>query len=118
MRIFTVIAKNRFFKAAAAEMGVAPSVVSKHLSSLESHLGTQLVRRTSRSVELTELGDLYLAKCRSILKDVDDLEAVISPETGQLKCALQVNAPLCFAHRHIAPTYLFLQTGVQIFILT
>ena len=62
MRIFAVIAKNRSFKAAAAEMGVAPSVVSKYLSSLESHLGAQLVRRTTRSVVLTELGDLYLGK--------------------------------------------------------
>ena len=77
MRVFTMIAKNRSFKAAAAEIGVAPSVVSKHLLYLEKHLGTQLVRRTTRSVDLTELGDLYLEKCRSILKDVDDIEAVI-----------------------------------------
>ena len=118
MRMFALIAKNRSFKAAATEMGVAPSVVSKHLSSLESHLGAQLVRRTTRSVDLTELGDLYLGKCRSILKDVDDIEAVISSETGQLKGALQVNAPPGFAHRHIALTCPFLQTGIQIFILT
>ena len=39
------------------------------------------MRRTRRSVNLTELGDLYLAKCRSILKDVDDIEAMISSET-------------------------------------
>ena len=61
------------------------------------------MRRTTRSVDLTELGELYLGKCRSILKDVDDIEAVISSETGQLKGALQVNAPPSFAHRHIAP---------------
>ena len=103
MRVFTMIAKNRSFKAAAAEIGVAPSVVSKHLLYLEKHLGTQLVRRTTRSVDLTELGDLYLEKCRSILKDVDDIEAVIRSETGQLKGVLQVNAPPGFAHRHIAP---------------
>ena len=58
------------------------------------------MRRTTRSVELTELGDLYLEKCRSILKDVDDIEAVIRSETGQLKGVLQVNAPPGFAHRH------------------
>ena len=44
MRVFTMIAKNRSFKAAAAEIGVAPSVVSKRLLHLEKHLGTQLVR--------------------------------------------------------------------------
>ena len=103
MRLFTLIAKNRSFKAAAVEMGVAPSVVSKHLLSLEKHLGTKLVSRTTRTVDLTELGELYLTKCRRILKDVDDIEAVISSETGQLKGALQVNAPPGFAHRHIAP---------------
>ena len=61
------------------------------------------MRRTARSVDLTELGDLYLKKCGSILKDVDDIEAMISSETGRLKGALQVYAPRGFAHRHIAP---------------
>ncbi len=103
MRLFTLIAKNRSFKAAAEEMGVAPSVVSKHLLSLEKHLGTKLLSRTTRTVDLTEMGELYLAKCRGILKDVDDIEAVISTETGQLKGGLHVNAPPGFAHRHIAP---------------
>ena len=103
MRLFTLIAKNRSFKSAAEEMGVAPSVVSKHLLALEKHLGTKLLSRTTRTVNLTEIGELYLAKCRVILKDVDDIEAVISTETGQLKGGLHVNAPPGFAHRHIAP---------------
>ena len=60
MRLFALIAKNRSFKAAASEMGVAPSVVSEHLLSLEKRLGTKLVSRTTRSVDLTELGELYL----------------------------------------------------------
>lgn len=59
-------------------------------------------RRTTHSFDLTELGALYLKKCRGILKDVDDIEGVISSKTGQLKGALQVNAPPGFAHRHIA----------------
>ena len=46
------------------------------------------MRRTTHSVDLNELGDLYLRKCRSILKDVDDIEAVISSATGKLKGAL------------------------------
>lgn len=103
MRLFTLIAKNRSFKLAAEDMGVAPSVVSKHLLALEKHLGTKLLSRTTRSVDLTEMGELYLAKCYSILKDIDDIEAVISSETGQLRGVLHVNAPPGFAHRHIAP---------------
>ena len=102
MRVFTMIAKNRLLKAAAAEISVAPSVVSKHLLYLGRCLGTQLVRRTTRSVDLTELGNLYLEKCLNILKNADDIEAVISSETVQLKGALQVNAPPGFAYRHIA----------------
>ena len=81
MRMFAIIAKNRSFKAATGGMAVAPSVVSKHLSFQESHLVTQLVRRTTRSVNFTELDDFYLVKCMSISKDVDDIEAVISSET-------------------------------------
>ena len=64
-------------------MVVAYSVLSKHLSFSESLSSIQLVRTTTRSVDLPELGELYLKKCRSILKDVGDIEAVISSETGQ-----------------------------------
>ena len=103
MRIFTQIAKTRSFKKAGSNLGLAPSVISKHLSALEAQLGVKLIERTTRAARLTELGELYLSKCASILDEIDDIETIIVKETGQLKGPLTISAPPGFAHRHIAP---------------
>ena len=103
MRSFAMIATQRSFIRAAEKLNLAPSVISKQLSALEKHLGIMLVERTTRVVKLTEVGELYLARCKHILAEVDDTEAMITKQTGQLRGALKLNAPPGFAHRHIAP---------------
>lgn len=103
MRTFAMIATQRSFIRAAERLGLAPSVISKQLSALEKHLGVLLVERTTRAVKLTEVGELYLLRCKHILAEVDDTEAMITKQTGQLRGVLKVNAPPGFSHRHIAP---------------
>ncbi|MDC0564197.1 LysR family transcriptional regulator [Alphaproteobacteria bacterium] len=103
MRTFAMIASQRSFIRAAEKLNLAPSVISKQLSALEKHLGILLVERTTRVVKLTEVGELYLARCKHILAEVDDTEAMITKQTGQLRGTLKLNAPPGFAHRHIAP---------------
>jgi len=103
MRMFVSIADKKSFKGAAEEMELSPSVISKHLSALEKHLGVSLIERTTRNVKLTEIGQSYLVKCRHILDEVDSFEANLKKRTGQLKGVLKVNAPPGFGHRHIAP---------------
>ena len=103
MRVFTQIATLRSFKKAGERLSLAPSVISKHLSALETELGVQLIERTTRTARLTEMGELYLSKCRNILDEIDDIETTLVKETGQLKGPLNISAPPGFAHRHIAP---------------
>ena len=93
MRVFTQIATMRSFKKAGERLGMAPSVVSKHLSALETELGVQLIERTTRTARLTEMGELYLSKCRSILDEIDDIETTLVKETGRLKGPLNISAP-------------------------
>ena len=59
MRVFTQIAALRSFKKAGERLSLAPSVISKHLSALETELGVQLIERTTRTARLTEMGELY-----------------------------------------------------------
>jgi len=103
MRVFTQIATLRSFKKAGERLSLAPSVISKHLSALEAELGVQLIERTTRTARLTEMGELYLSKCRNILEEIDDIETTLVKETGRLKGPLNISAPPGFAHRHIAP---------------
>ena len=83
MRTFAMIASQRSFIRAAEKLNLAPSVISKQLSALEKHLGILLVERTTRVVKLTEVGELYLARCKHILAEVDDTEAMITTDNWE-----------------------------------
>jgi len=75
IRIFVRVVESGSFSAVARELGVGQPAVSKQIAALEAHLGTQLLRRTSRSLSLTDAGhDFY----ESAVRLVDDLEAAES----------------------------------------
>ena len=103
MRVFNAIVTYDSFRLAADHLNMAPSVVSKHLSSLENHLGALLIERTTRTLKLTEVGQNYLEKCQQILNEIDEAEAEISSATHQIRGMLRVQCAAGFAHRHIAP---------------
>ena len=90
MRVFHAIVTYDSFRNAAEHLNMAPSVVSKHLSSLENHLGTLLIERTTRTLKLTEVGQNYLEKCQRILNEIDEAEAEISSATHQIRGLLRV----------------------------
>lgn len=103
MRVFHAIVTCNSFRGASEHLRMAPSVVSKHLSSLEDHLGALLIERTTRTLKLTEVGQNYLEKCQKILNEIDEAEAEITSATHQLTGLLRVQCASGFAHRHIAP---------------
>ncbi|MGC1411467.1 MAG: LysR family transcriptional regulator [Acetobacteraceae bacterium] len=59
MRMFVRVVQSGSFSATAREIGVGQPLVSKQIAQLEAHLGAQLLRRTSRSMTLTEAGQSF-----------------------------------------------------------
>jgi DNA-binding transcriptional LysR family regulator len=75
MRMFVRVVESGSFSAVARGAGVGQPAVSKQITALEAHLGGQLLRRTSRSLSLTEAGqDFY----ESAVRLIDDLQAAES----------------------------------------
>ncbi|MCZ4432028.1 LysR substrate-binding domain-containing protein [Agrobacterium sp. SOY23] len=72
--IFTRVAEKRSFTAAAAELGVTTAAISWSIKRLEARVGTTLLTRTTRSVGLTEAGELFLEQA---LASVANVEAAI-----------------------------------------
>ena len=66
MRIFVSVAKLGSFTEAARRLQLSPSVVTRSIAQLEDQLGLTLLRRTTRSLRLTERGELYLESCQQI----------------------------------------------------
>lgn len=69
---FLRVAERRSFRAAAADLGVSPSAVSQTIKALEARVGVALVSRTTRSVGLTEAGQLFLERVKPAAEDVAD----------------------------------------------
>lgn len=87
----------------ARELGLSLPAVSKRLTNLENKLGVQLVKRTTRRLELTQEGALYAAGARPILDQLAELEDTVSRQSDVLRGNLQINASFGFGRRHIAP---------------
>lgn len=100
----TVVARGSFTRAADA-LDTSPANVTRYVSELESHLGTRLLNRTSRKLSLTEGGQALYERCRSILDDVAEAEALTASTTVQPSGRLRINAPLSFGILHLAPLW-------------
>lgn len=89
LMLFALVVRLKSFRAAAKQRGVASSVVSKHISRLEADLNTQLLRRSTRKLSLTEAGELLYAHCQSLEQSVElaseELNAYRAEPTGKLR---------------------------------
>jgi DNA-binding transcriptional LysR family regulator len=103
MEIFAQVAEARSFSAAAQTLGLSNTAVSKHVMMLEESLGVRLLNRTTRQVNLTEVGRAYLARAREILTDVEELEISAADLHASPRGLLRINAPVSFGSLHIAP---------------
>lgn len=70
LRSFEAAARHGSFTAAATELGLTQAAVSTHIRSLEGQLGHTLFKRTTRAVDLTDIGKAYLPSVRKALQDI------------------------------------------------
>ncbi|MCG7504470.1 LysR family transcriptional regulator [Mesorhizobium retamae] len=103
MSLFVTVAEAGSLSAAGRSLAVPLATVSRKLSDLERHLGTRLLNRSTRRLELTEAGHAYLAACRRILEDVEEAEQTAAGEYSQARGELVVTAPIVFGRLHVLP---------------
>lgn len=104
-RVEAFIAVVRFgsFVAAARELQVSNSHVSRLVSQLELQLGTQLLYRTTRQISLTDGGQLYYESCRHLFDGLREAESLLQHHQGQPTGLLKITAATTFGDRYIAP---------------
>lgn len=100
---FSTLAASGSLSAAARELGVTTSAVSKRLTQMEARLGVALVHRTTRRMGITPEGEVYLEHARRILGEIDDLVQLMGSAKVAPKGLLRVNATLGFGRCHVAP---------------
>jgi DNA-binding transcriptional LysR family regulator len=89
---FWKVAEHRGFTSAAAELEVSPSALSQAIRQLEARVGVLLLHRTTRSVSLTEAGEMYLARVGPALSQVVEAGEELNVLQGRPAGVLRLNA--------------------------
>jgi len=103
LRIFARVAELASFTQAAEQLGLAKGRASTAVQQLEAQLGTRLMQRTTRRVRLTPDGEQFLERCRELLADADQLQAMFRPAASGLRGRLRIDLPTSLARDMIIP---------------
>ncbi|MEP3889472.1 MAG: LysR family transcriptional regulator [Hellea sp.] len=103
VELFTRIAALNAIGRAGEEFGYSPTTASQRIQALEAELGVTLFLRTTRSVTLTQDGELFLTHAQSILSGIEDARLDLSGGATRLKGLLRVTASASFGQMFISP---------------
>jgi DNA-binding transcriptional LysR family regulator len=103
LALFVAVAEARSFTRAAAKLSIPTSSLSRRIAELESSLGIRLFHRTTRRVELTEAGTLYLERCQRIIEAAQDARAQLRGLADTPQGLLRVSAEAEVGPRLVAP---------------
>ena len=101
MEAFIRVVDAGSFTAAARQWGRSKAVVSKYINALEHHLCVELLRRTTRSLSLTEAGRAYRERCADVLGEIQSLEASVRQDVAAPRGLLRVTAPPGLASHYL-----------------
>lgn len=102
MAIFVRVVERGSFAAAAQDVGLSASAVSKLISRLESRLGVRLINRTTRRLALTAEGATYLKRSQDILAAIEMVEFELASARTSARGHLRVHAPPVMIGDHFA----------------
>lgn len=117
MSVFVKAVETGSFSAAGEVLQMSSQLVGKHVQALEQHLGVRLLNRTTRRQHLTEFGQSYYERAKSILADVDAAEGLAAENLGIPRGRLRINAPVSFGIHALAkclPEYLAANPEVNV----
>jgi len=103
MKVFQRVIDEGGFASAARALDMSPAGVTRMVAALEEHLGVRLLQRTTRKLALTEAGEAYLMRVRTILYEVEDAESAAAAHTRELQGTLHVLATPVLASYYLSP---------------
>jgi DNA-binding transcriptional LysR family regulator len=108
LQFFVAVVTQRSISAAARFLGVPKSRVSRRVSLFEERLGVRLVERSTRRVNVTEIGQLIFEHARASLVEADAIEETALRSRAEPRGLVRVSCPLGFTSSitHSLPTLL------------
>src|ERR1700684_71360 len=103
VRTFVAVAQAGTLTAAARELGLPTSTVSRALTRLEKHLDVLLVQRSPRGLVLTDFGKEYLQTCRRALRTLRDGSELLESHRERPSGLIKVACPITMARSIFSP---------------
>lgn len=103
MQLFIRVAELESFSRAADTLGLPKGSVSRQIQALENHLGTQLLHRTTRRVQLTQDGMIYYERAKDLLSNLDELDGLFHHDPASISGKLRVDMPVGVARNLVMP---------------
>lgn len=103
IQVFLRVAELESFSGAARQLGLPNATVSAAVRQLEQSLGTRLLQRTTRRVQITQEGQTFYARSRELLQDVEALRAMFRGGGEALTGRLRVDMSVSIASKVILP---------------
>jgi DNA-binding transcriptional LysR family regulator len=103
MQLFIRVAELESFSRAADTLGLPKGSVSRQIQALESLLGTRLLYRTTRRVQLTQDGMVYYERCKDLLSNLEELDGLFLHDPSSISGRLRVDMPVAVAKNLVMP---------------
>ena len=111
----TVLADQGSFTKAAARLDVSKASVSQHIAEIERLAGVSLVHRSTRTMQLTEVGERLVGELRGPFEEIAESFGKVQDLAGTPRGLVRVTAPVAFARQQLVPRIpLFLDSNPEI----
>lgn len=101
--VFTRVVETKSFSEAARQLGVAKSAVSKQIAQLEKEVGIRLLNRSTRSLSLTEAGEIFYRHSAEIVSRTKIALSELREYQNQPTGTLRISSPISYGTKHLVP---------------
>jgi len=103
MLVFAEVVATGSFTEAARRLGLSKASVSREVARLERRLGAQLLRRTTRKMSLTEIGEIFHAGCQRVAEEAEQAERSVGALQAEPRGEIRLAVSVSFGQLHVAP---------------
>lgn len=105
MQAFNAVVDTGSFVKAADALDMSKAAVSRYVVDMETRLGVRLLHRTTRRLALTDEGQVFYARSKELLAELEQAESEVTSRSEAATGVLRINAPFTFGNLHLAPLW-------------
>jgi DNA-binding transcriptional LysR family regulator len=103
MQIFIKVIEKKGFRKAAKDLGISTPVVTKRINALEKELAVKLIQRSTRTLAITEAGQLFYDHSKAILNTMETAKIAVKSLKDEVSGTIKIGLPHAINHLYFTP---------------